>query len=70
MGNSPPQKTAKELARENKRIVDKAVRKINSERTKLQANEGKLLAEIKKLAIKNQHGPAKALSKDLIRTRQ
>jgi len=53
MGNSAPKKTPKELARENKRIVDKAVRKIESERQKLQNNETKLLEEIKKLAKKN-----------------
>ena len=69
MGNSAPKKTPKELARENKRVVDRAVRQIDRERTKLEANEKKVLEEIKKLAKKNQHGPAKNLSKDLIRTR-
>ena len=69
MGNSAPKKTPKELARENKRIVDRAVRQIERERMKLDTNEKKVLEEIKKLAKKNQHGPAKALSKDLIRTR-
>ncbi len=69
MGNSAPKKTPKELARENKRIVDRAVRQIDRERTKLQTNEQKLLQEIKMLAKKNQHNPARALSKDLIRTR-
>ena len=69
MGNSAPKKTAKELARENKRVVDRAVRQIDKERTKLENNEKKLLEEIKKLAKKNLHGPAKNLSKDLIRNR-
>ena len=69
MGNQPPKKTPKELARENKRIVDRAVRQIERERTKLDGNEKKLLEEIKKLAKKNQHATARALSKDLIRTR-
>ena len=69
MGNSAPKKTAKELARENKRIVDRAVRQIDRERTKLETNEKKMLEEIKKLAKKNQHAPAKAMSKDLIRMR-
>jgi len=31
MGNKPPQKTPKELARENKRTVDKATRHIERE---------------------------------------
>lgn len=69
MGNSAPKKTPKELARENKRIVDRAVRQIDRERVKLEGNERKILEEIKKLAKKNQHAPAKVLSKDLIRTR-
>lgn len=53
MGNSQPKLTPKELARQNKRIVDKAVRQIERERGKLQTNEGKLLNEIKMLAKKN-----------------
>ena len=53
MGNSAPKKTPKELARENKRVVDRAVRQIDRERTKLEGNEKKLLEEIKKLAKKN-----------------
>jgi len=36
----------------------------------LQAQEKKLLADIKVLATKNQHGPAKILSKDLVRARK
>ena len=50
MGNSEPKLTAKELARQNKRIVDKAVRQIERERVKLQTNEKKMIEEIKKLA--------------------
>lgn len=55
MGNSQPKKTPKELARENKRIVDRAVRQIERERQKLGNQETKLLNEIKVLAKKNQH---------------
>lgn len=47
--------TPKEEARMHKRTVDKAVRQIDRERTKLQNNEKKMLAEIKKLAKANQH---------------
>ena len=53
MGNSATKKTPKELARENKRVVDRAVRQIERERTKLEGNEKKVLEEIKKLAKKN-----------------
>ena len=55
MGNSQPKLTPKELARQNKRTVDKAVRQVERERQKLENNEKKLLEEIKKLAKKNQH---------------
>ena len=69
MGNSGPKLTPAEEAKQNKRIVDRAVRQIDRERVKLQNNEKKMLEEIKKLAKKNQHGPARILSKDLIRMR-
>ena len=50
-------------------MISKAIRTIEREQKKLIAQEGKLLKEIKALAVKNQHGPAKILSKDLVRTR-
>ena len=53
MGNTGPKLTPKEQARQNKRTVDRAVRHIDRERTKLQNQEKKLLQEIKKLALKN-----------------
>ena len=55
MGNKQPKLSAKEMARQNKRVVSKAVRRIEREQTKLQNDEKKVLAEIKKLATKNQH---------------
>ena len=69
MGNSQPKVDPKEVARQNKRMMDKAVRTIEREQKKMQAQEKKLLAEIKVLATKNQHGPAKIMAKDLVRTR-
>lgn len=50
-------------------MIDRSIRTIEREQKKLQGQEKKLLAEIKVLATKNQHGPAKIMSKDLIRTR-
>ena len=69
MGNAEPKLTPKELARQNKRTVEKAARQVDRERQKLQNNETKMLQEIKKLAKANQHGPAKIMSKDLVRMR-
>ena len=51
-------------------MIDKAVRTVEREQKKLQNQEVKLLQEIKALAMKNKHGPAKILSKDLVRARK
>ena len=69
MGNKQPKIDPKEQARENKRTITRAIRGIERERTKLQNQEAKTLKQIKDLAMKNQHGPAKILSKDLVRSR-
>ena len=69
MGNSQPKIDPKEQAKENKRTLNRAIRQIERERTKMQAQEAKTLKEIKKLAMQNQHGPAKIMSKDLVRAR-
>lgn len=50
MGNKVPKLTPKEEARANKRIVDKSVRHIEKEQTKLMNQEKKALEDIKKLA--------------------
>lgn len=43
-----------ELLRENKRTLDKAIRELDRERTGLQNQEKKLIAEIKKMAKQGQ----------------
>ena len=55
MGNKQPKLDPKEEAKQNKRTIQRAVRQIDRERTKLQAQEAKTLREIKNLAMKNQH---------------
>ena len=50
-------------------MIDKSIRTVEREQKKLQAQEVKLLKEIKVLATKNQHGPAKIMAKDLVRSR-
>ena len=69
MGNSQPKIDPKEQAKENKRTLQRAIRQMERERTKLQNQEAKTMKQIKDLAMKNQHGPAKILSKDLVRSR-
>ena len=61
MGNSQPKLDPKEEAKKNKRTISRAIRQIERERTKLQAQEVKTLAEIKKLAQKNMHVSASHL---------
>ncbi|KAF8401059.1 hypothetical protein HHK36_014362 [Tetracentron sinense] len=58
-----------ELLRENKRMLDKSIREIERERQGLQAQEKKLILEIKKSAKQGQMGAVKVMAKDLIRTR-
>ncbi|MCL7030702.1 hypothetical protein MKW94_019500 [Papaver nudicaule] len=62
-------KTPAELLRENKRMLDKSIREIERERQGLQAQEKKLIGEIKKSAKQGQMGAVKVMAKDLIRTR-
>lgn len=62
-------KTPAELLRENKRMLDKSIREIERERQGLQAQEKKLINEIKKVAKQGQMGAVKIMAKDLIRTR-
>ncbi|GJN24901.1 hypothetical protein PR202_gb12677 [Eleusine coracana subsp. coracana] len=58
-----------ELLRENKRMLDRSIRDIKRERQGLQAQEKKLITEIKKTAKEGQMGAVKVMAKDLIRTR-
>ena len=50
MGNSAPKKTPAEQAKENKRVIQRSIRQIDRERTKLQNQEAKTLKQIKDLA--------------------
>lgn len=50
-----------ELLRENKRTLDKAIRELDRERTALQTQEKKLIAEIKKTAKQGQMVSPKSL---------
>jgi hypothetical protein len=44
-----------EMARENKRMVDRSARKVERERAKLEGQEKKVLNEIRTLAKTNKH---------------
>jgi charged multivesicular body protein 2A len=47
-------KTPAEILRENKRMLDKAIRELDRERMALQNQEKKTVAEIKKMAKEGQ----------------
>ena len=51
-------------------MLTRAERKIERECKKLETQEKKTLAEIKKLATKGQHPGAKIMAKDLVRQRK
>lgn len=63
-------KSPEEMLRQNQRALNKAIRDLDRERSKMEAQEKKLIADIKKFAKDNQMGPVKVMAKDLVRTRR
>ena len=62
-------KTPEEQMREYKRGIDRTVRELERERVKMQNNEKKLVAEMRKMAKSNQQEALKVMAKDIVRTR-
>ena len=69
MGNLFSSKPLKEVIRENKRLINHAVRDLEKEIGNLERNEKKLISDIKKMAGQNQMGAVRIMAKDLVRTR-
>jgi charged multivesicular body protein 2A len=63
-------KTPEELLRANQRALNKAMRDLDRERTKMEQQEKKLIMDIKKMAKENQMDAVKIMAKDLVRTRR
>jgi charged multivesicular body protein 2A len=63
-------KTPEEMLRENQRLLNKAIRDLDRERIKMEGQEKKLIADIKKNAKENQIESVKIMAKDLVRTRK
>jgi charged multivesicular body protein 2A len=63
------EKPLKEVLRENKRMITRAVRELDRERTTLEREEKRITADIKKFAKEQQMGAVKTMAKDLVRTR-
>jgi charged multivesicular body protein 2A len=62
-------KTPAEMLRENKRMIDRAIRDLDRERMGLQAQEKKTVSEIKKMAKDNQMEAVKVMAKSVVRNR-
>ncbi|KAJ2640361.1 ESCRT-III subunit protein did4, partial [Coemansia sp. RSA 1694] len=64
--------TPQEALRKNIRALKKAQRELDRERVKMEAQEKKLIADIKKSAKADQRTPdaCKVMAKDLVRTRR
>ncbi|KAM4643719.1 charged multivesicular body protein 2a [Amazona ochrocephala] len=63
-------KTPEELLRQNQRALARAMRDLDRERSKLEAQEKKIIVDIKKMAKQGQLDAVKIMAKDLVRTRR
>ncbi|KAJ1934412.1 ESCRT-III subunit protein did4 [Linderina macrospora] len=63
-------KTPQEMMRQNLRALNRAQRELDRERTKMEQQEKKLIADIKKAAKAGQMNACKVMAKDLVRTRR
>lgn len=55
---------------QNQRALNKAMRDLDRERMKMDQQEKKVIADIKKCAKENQMDAVKIMAKDLVRTRR
>lgn len=62
-------KTPDEILRENKRAIDRAIRDLEREKSRMEQQEVKLANEIRKNAKANQMDSVKIMAKDLVRTK-
>uniref|UniRef100_V9IEE6 Charged multivesicular body protein 2a n=1 Tax=Apis cerana TaxID=7461 RepID=V9IEE6_APICE len=62
--------TPEEMLRKNQRALNKAMRDLDRERMRMEQQEKKIIADIKKLAKDGQMDAVKIMAKDLVRTRR
>jgi len=62
--------TPEELLRKNQRALNKAMRDLDREKMKMEQQEKKIIADIKKLAKEGQMDAVKIMARDLVRTRK
>jgi len=63
-------KTPQELLKQNQRALTKAMRELDRENNRLEIQEKKIIADIKKNAKAGQMDSVRVMAKDLVRTRQ
>nr|ADD24056.1 Charged multivesicular body protein 2a [Lepeophtheirus salmonis] len=59
-----------EMLRKNQRALNKAMRELDRERTKMEQQEKKIIGDIKKMAKQGQMDAVRIMAKDLVRTRR
>ena len=64
-----PRNTARDLSRQNQRVINRAQRDLAAERMRLEAQERKIVAEIKALGRQNRVQDARVLAKHLVAVR-
>ena len=62
--------TPEEQLKKNQRALNKAMRELDRERAKMEQQEKKIIADIKKMAKQGQMDAVKIMAKDLVRTRR
>ncbi|PAA60825.1 hypothetical protein BOX15_Mlig027364g1, partial [Macrostomum lignano] len=62
-------KTPEEMLRQNQRALNRAMRDLDREKNRMEQQEKKVIADIKKLAKQGQMDAVKIMAKDLVRTR-
>lgn len=58
------------MLRQNQRALNKAMRELDRERARMETNEKKIIADIKKMAKQGQMDAVKVMAKDLVRQRR
>ncbi|KAG8302507.1 Charged multivesicular body protein 2A [Homalodisca vitripennis] len=62
--------TPEEMLRKNQRALNKAIRDLDRERQRMEQQEKKIIADIKKMAKDGQMDAVKIMARDLVRTRR
>ncbi|XP_030843778.1 charged multivesicular body protein 2a-like [Strongylocentrotus purpuratus] len=62
-------KTPEQMLKQNQRALNRTIRELDREKTRMEQQEKKVIAEIKKMAKQGQMDAVKIMAKDLVRTR-